>query len=251
MDELFYAHVRAFLLSHQIGEDPEKNLAKIKVIANSNPEGWDGKLPMRGVHADPAFWRVEESAPAGRRESAPAGRRESALAGRRESAPAGRRAPSPAPTVSPWGWYAAENEPVPGVVRDLYEGVSFDFVMVHQASKAWIYVVVEPSPQTMKLLARQDHLKAFILMSLLNRNIPHPQREHQRVRLANLMGSKEAQKVFPFVAFKEDEPAYRSIPPSVPVLSRLVHPSSRTANWSIRLPRNKDVYGSFREIVPA
>jgi hypothetical protein len=136
-------------------------------------------------------------------------------------------------------------------VRDLYEGVSFDFAMVYQSNKAWIYVAVEPSPQTMKLLARQDHLKAFILMSLLNRNIPHPQREHQRVRLANLMGSKDAQKVFPFAAFKEDEPAYRSIPPSVPVLSRLVHPSSRTANWSIRLPRNKDVYGSFREIVPA
>jgi hypothetical protein len=218
MDELFYAHVRAFLLSHQVGEDPEKNLAKIKVIANSNPEGWDGKLPMRGIRPDAAFWSVEEST-------------------------SGR--------IAPWGWYDAENEPVPEVVRDLYEGVSFDFAMVYQASKAWIYVVVEPSPQTMKLLARQDHLKAFILMSLLNRNIPHPQREHQRVRLANLMGSKEAQKVFPFVAFKEDEPAYRSIPPSVPVLSRLVHPSSRTANWSIRLPRNKDVYGSFKEIVPA
>lgn len=214
MDKLFFAHVRAFLLSHQVGEDPEKNLAKIKLIANSNPAGWDGTLPMRGIRPDRASWSVEESAPA------------------------------------PWAWYAAEDEPVPEVVRDLYEGVSFDFVMVSQASKAWIYVAVEPPPQTMKLLARQDHLKAFIMMSLVNRNIPRTQREHQRVRLASLMGSKDAQKVFPFVAFKEDEPAYRSIPPSLPVLSRLVHPSSKTANWSIRLPRSKEVYGSFREIVP-
>jgi hypothetical protein len=151
----------------------------------------------------------------------------------------------------PWDWYDGEHEPVPEVVRDLYEGVTFDFAMVYQVSKAWIYVAVEPSPQSMKLLARQDHLKAFILMSLLNRGLPRAQREHQRVRLATLMGSRDAQKVFPFVAFKEDEPAYRTIPPAVPVLSRLVHPSSRTANWSIRLPGKKDVYGSFTEIVPA
>jgi len=219
MDQLFHAHVRAFLLSHQTGEDPEKNLAKIKLIANSNPEGWDGKLPMRGIRPDRTFWNVSESGPKS--------------------------------TIMPWAWYGDEDEPVPEVVRDLYEGVSFDFVMVYQASKAWIYIVVQPSEESMKLLARQDHLRAFILMSLANRAIPRAQREHQRVRLASLMGSKDAKRVFPFVAFREDEAAYHVIPPSLPVLSRLVHPSSKTANWSIRLPGNKDVYGSFREIVPA
>jgi hypothetical protein len=219
MDQLFYSHVRAFLLSHQIGEDPEKNLAKIKVIANSNPASWNGKLPTRGISPDTTFWNVAESS---------------------------RSRP-----IVPWWWYARENEPVPEVVRDLYEGLSFDFVMVYQTDKAWIYVVVEPPPETMRLLARQDHLKAFLLMSLVNKNIPRTQREHKRLRLAGLMGSKNVQKIFAFVAFKEDEPAYRSIPAGVPVLSRLVHPSSRTANWSIRLPQRKDVYGSFREIVPA
>jgi len=220
MDQLFYSHVRAFLLSHQVGEDPEKNLSKIKVIANSNPEGWDGKLPTRGIRPDTTFWSVAES--------------------------------SPSQPIVPWWWYAKENEPVPEVVRDLYEGVSFDFVMVYQTNKARIYVVVEPPPQAMKLLAQQqDHLKAFLLMSVLNKNIPRAQREHARVRLAGLMGSKDAQTVFTFVAFKEDEPAYRSIPPGLPILSRLVHPSSKTANWSIRLPQRKDVYGSFREIVTA
>ncbi len=218
MDQLFYSHVRAFLLSHQVGEDPEKNLAKIKVIANSNPEGWDGKLPTRGIRPDATFWSVTES--------------------------------SRSQPVVPWWWYAREKEPVPEVVRDIYEGVAFDFVMVYQTNKAWIYVAVEPSAQTMKLLTRQDHVKAFLLMSLLNKTMPRAQREHGRVRLAGLMASKDIQKVFPFVAFKEDEPAYRSIPPGVPVLSRLVHPSSKTANWSIRLPGRKDIYGTFREIVP-
>jgi hypothetical protein len=37
MDRKFYLHLKAFLLSHQIGEDPQKNLAKIKVLANTNP----------------------------------------------------------------------------------------------------------------------------------------------------------------------------------------------------------------------
>ena len=45
MDKNFRDHFKAFLLSHQIGEDPYGNLAKIKVIANTNPAKWDGKLP--------------------------------------------------------------------------------------------------------------------------------------------------------------------------------------------------------------
>ena len=86
--------------------------------------------------------------------------------------PCGSAQSPPGQLVVPWDWYDGEHEPVPEVVRDLYEGVTFDFAMVYQVSKAWIYVAVEPSPQGMKLLARQDHLKAFILMSLLNRGLP-------------------------------------------------------------------------------
>ena len=218
MDHLFYAHVKAFLVSHQTGEDPERNLAKIRVIANSNPATWDGKLPMRGVKPDTTFWNVAEAT---------------------KSRP-----------IVPWWWYEKDREPVPGAVQDLYDGISFDFVMVYQTSQAWIYVMVEPSQETMALLARQDHLRAFILMSLINKNLPPVQREHKRVRLGALMGSKDAEKIFTFVAFKEEDPVYRTIPAALPVLSRLVHPSSRTANWSIRLPKQKYAYGSFREIVP-
>ena len=79
MDQMLRAHVRAFLLAQQIGEDPEKNLAKIKVIANSNPAGWDGKLPTGGIRPDTAYCRIAEA--------------------------------TPNRPVVPWWWYAEAKEP--------------------------------------------------------------------------------------------------------------------------------------------
>ncbi len=219
MDQKFYPHVKAFLLSHQIGEDPEKNLAKIRVIANSNPARWDGKLPTQGIRPDTSVCKVVER--------------------------------TPSRPVVPWWWYAEESEPVPAVVRDIYEGLTFDFALVYPKKNAWIYVCVEPQTETLALLGRQEHLKAFILMSLINKNFPRAQREHRRVRLGTLMDSKDIQKIFTFVARREEDPARGSVPAGLPVLSRLVHPSSNTANWSIRLPRDRHAYGSFLEILPA
>jgi hypothetical protein len=218
MDAMFYAHVRAFLLAQQIGEDPEKNLAKIRLIANSSPAGWDGRLPTGGIHPDASFCKVAE-----------------ATTGR---------------PVVPWWWYAQDEEPVPGVVRDIYQRLTFDFALVYPKAKAWVYVKVEPPAALLKLMSRQELLKAFILMSLINKNFPRDQRKHRRVRLGTLMESRDIEKVFTFVAFREDDPAYRSVPPGLPVISRLVHPSSKTANWSIRLPKDAHSYGSFREIIP-
>ena len=218
MDKKFTSHLKAFLLSQQIGDDPEKNLAKIRVIANSNPAGWDGKLPTRGISPDPSYCKVVEAT---------------------------RNRP-----VVPWWWYAREDEPIPATARDFTERLAFDFVLVYPKSNAWIYFNVEPSPETLRLLSRQEHLKAFILMSLVNKNFPRAQREHKRLRLGSLMNSKDIRKIFTFVVFREDDPACRSVPASLPVLSRLVHPSSNTANWSIRLPRDPRVYGTFREIIP-
>jgi hypothetical protein len=218
VDRLFYSHAKAFLLSHQAGEDPEKNLAKLKLIANTNPASWDGKLPTRGIRPDRSRCSVSE-----------------ATSGN---------------PVTPWSWYAGEREPVPEAVRDLCEGISFDFSVVLNNGQALIYVTVEPSKESMNLLTRQDHLKAFILISLINKNLQPEQRENKRVRLAAAMASKDMQRVFTFVAFREDEPAYRSIPPGIPILSRLVHPSSNTATWNIRLPGQSRIYGSLEEIVP-
>jgi hypothetical protein len=218
MDKIFHAHVKAFLISQQISEAPDRNLTKIRMIANSNPAGWDGKLPTAGIRADETFCKLAEAAP-------------------------GR-------PVVPWWWYAKEKEPVPEVVQDIYRHLAFDFALVYPKASAWVYVAVEPSAATMRLMLRQEHLKAFILMSLINKNFPRSQREARRVRLGDLMKSKDTQRIFTFVAFREDDPAFRAIPAGLPVLSRLVHPSSKSTNWSIRLPKDKYVYGSVREIIP-
>lgn len=52
MDRMFRAHVKAFLLAQLVGEDPKRNLARIRVIANSSPEGWAGNLPTDGIRVD-------------------------------------------------------------------------------------------------------------------------------------------------------------------------------------------------------
>jgi hypothetical protein len=218
MDRLFRAHVRAFLLSQQISDAPDRNLAKIRVIANSNPALWDGKLPAAGVRADESYCKVVEAT---------------------------ARRP-----VVPWWWYAKEKEPVPEVVQDIYRHLTFDFALVYPKANAWVYLNVEPPAAVMNLMLRQEHLRAFILMSLINKNFPRSQREARRVRLAELMKSRDAQKIFTFVAFREEDPAYRTIPAGLPVLSRLVHPSSKTSNWSVRLPKDKYAYGGFRDIIP-
>jgi len=218
MDKLFRAHVKAFLISQQISEAPDKVLTKVKLIANRNPEGWDGKLPAAKPRVDETFCKLAE-----------------ATASR---------------PVVPWWWYAKEKEPVPEVVKDIYRDLAFDFALVYPKANAWVYVSVEPSEMVVDLMSRQEHLKAFILMSLVNKNMPRVQRAARRARLADVMKSNDVQKIFTFVAFREDDPAFRKIPVNLPVLSRLAHPSSKTSNWSIRLPKEKYAHGSFREIIP-
>jgi len=217
MDKKFYTHLKAYVLSHQIGEDPYKTLAKIKVIANTNPSRWDGKLPTKGFRPDTEFCHVAEA--------------------------------SKDRPVVPWWWYAKEKEPVPPVVKDIYNKLAFDFALMYPQKNAWIYVLVEPSREVIKLLSRQDHLKAFILISLINKKFPKAQRENKRLRLGTVMGSKDLNRIFTFAAFREEVEGYGSIPGNIPTLSRVVHPASNTANWNIRLPGDGHVYGSFQEIV--
>jgi hypothetical protein len=216
MDKKFYSHLKAFVLSHQIGEDPNKSLAKIKVIANTNPNRWDGKLPTKGFDPDTEFCHVAEAA---------------------KDRP-----------VVPWWWYRQEKEPVPPVVRDIYNEVAFDFAVMYPQKNAWIYILVEPGPKVIQLLSRQDHLKAFILISLINKKFPKAQRDNKRLRLATVMGSKDLNRIFTFIAFREENKAFGSIPRNVPTLGRVVHPASNTANWNIRLPGDGHVYGSFQEV---
>jgi hypothetical protein len=217
MDKKFYAHLKAYVLSHQIGEDPNKTLAKIKVIANTNPNRWDGKLPTKGFRPDNEFCHVAEA---------------------KKDRP-----------VVPWWWYADEKEPVPPVVKDIFKKVAFDFALTYPQNNVWIYILAEPGPELVELLGDQDHLKAFILISLINKKFPKAQREHKRLRLGTVMGSKDLSRIFTFIAFREEKKEYASIPRNIPTLSRVVHPASNTANWNIRLPGDGHVYGSFQEIV--
>jgi hypothetical protein len=217
MDQKFYTHLRAFLLSHQIGDDPYKNLARIKVIANTNPAHWDGKLPTRGIHADTGFCKIAEA--------------------------------TPARPVVPWWWYAKQKEPVPAVVKDIYQRLAFDFAVVYPKENAWLYVCAEPEPELLALLGRQEQLQAFILISLVNKNIPAAQRVHKRLHLSTVMGSSDLARVFAFIAFREEDRRYQAAAARIPAISRLVHPASNTANWNIRLPGDKRVYGSLRELI--
>ena len=202
MDQKFYPHLRAFLLSHQIGDDPYKNLAKIKVIANTNPARWDGKLPTRGIHPDAGFCKVVEA--------------------------------SSAKPVVPWWWYAKQKEPVPAVVKDIYHGLSFDFAVVYPQENAWLYVCAEPASE---------------LLKLVNKNFPANQREHKRLHLSTVMGSADLARIFIFIAFREEDRRYQTAAAGIPAITRLVHPASNTANWNIRLPGDKRVYGSLRELL--
>jgi hypothetical protein len=217
MDKKFYAHLKAYVISHQIGEDPHKALAKIKVIANTNPDRWDGKLPTKGFKPDTEFCHVAEA---------------------KKDRP-----------VVPWWWYAKEKEPVPPVVKDIYRDLAFDFAVMYPQKNAWIYICAEPEEDQLELLAQQDHLKAFILISLINKKFPKAQREHKRLRLGTVMGSKDLNKILTFVAYREENKRFRSLPGKIPTLGRVVHPASNTANWNIRLPGDGHVYGSFQEIV--
>jgi len=219
-DAKFRAHLKAFLLSHQIGDDPQKSLAKIKVIANTNPARWDGRIPSGGIRPDESFCRVSEATP---------------------------RRP-----IVPWWWYEQQKEPVPAVVQGHYDQLSFDFVVTYPKNDAWMYLCLEPSPTVLELLRSQERLKAFILISLVNKKIPAAQRQHKRLHLGTVMKSKDLDRIFTFAVFREDDPRYAragAVPAGVPTLSRRVHSASNTANWSIRLPGDRRIYGSFQELI--
>jgi hypothetical protein len=147
--------------------------------------------------------------------------------------------------VAPWWWYAKQKEPVPAVVKDIYQRLSFDFAVVYPRENAWLYVCVEPSQEALQLLGRQEQLKAFILISLVNK------REHKRLHLSTVMGSADLARIFTFIAFREEDRRYQAAAVGIPAITRLVHPASNTANWNVRLPGDRKVYGSLRELLTA
>ena len=154
MDKLFRAHVKAFLLSQQISDASRQEPGEDPADRQQQPGGLGREAARHGR---------------------PRGR----------SASASWPRPRASRPVVPWWWYAKDKEPVPDVVKDIYKGLAFDFALVYPKANAWVYVSVEPPAKIMELMLRQEHLKAFILMSLINKNFPRAQREGRRVRLGD------------------------------------------------------------------
>jgi hypothetical protein len=218
-DSKFYNHLKAFLMSHQVGLDPYQSLAKIKRIANSNPDNWDGKLPKRGFEPDINICKIVEST---------------------KSRP-----------LIPWWWYAEQHEPIPSVVQNIYKKVVFDFALVYPQQNAWIYLLLEPSKEIIGLLQDQDHMRAFILISLINKNFDANQRENARLRLGRVMASPDMKRIFVFSVVRAEDPTYRNIPKSIPAVIRVVQPKANTTNWDIRLPGIRQSFGSFGDVISA
>jgi hypothetical protein len=156
---------------------------------------------------------------------------------------------SKARPIIPWWWYAQANEPVPAVAEPIYEAVRFDFVLIFPQNNTWMYLLLEPSETVMSLLQQQDHMRAFILISLINKKFKAKQREIQRLHLGSVMQSKDLRKIFTFVAVRRESPVFDHIPANVPRLVRDVDPSTRTTSWKIHLPDRQLPFGSFRDIL--
>ena len=216
-DKKFSMHVQAFLISHQVGLDPYQSLAKIKKIANMNPDAWDGKLPRRGFKPDETLCKVVES--------------------------------SKARPIIPWWWYAEQKEPVPSVVENIYKKVIFNYALVYPQQNAWIYLLINPTAEIIDLIKDQDHMRAFILISLINKNFESGQRENARLRLGRVMGSPDMRRIFVFSAVRAEDPAYKTLPKSIPSVTRVIQEKANTTSWNIRLPGVRQSFGSFREVI--
>ena len=216
-DKKFSKHLQAFLISHQVGLDPYQSLAKIKKIANMNPDAWDGKLPKRGFKPDENLCKVVESS---------------------KSRP-----------IIPWWWYAEQREPIPSVVQKIYKKVVFDYALVYPQQNAWVYLLLDPSEEVIELIKDQDHMRAFILISLINKNFESDQRENARLRLGRVMGSPDMRRIFVFSVVRAGDPAYKNLPKSIPTVTRVVQDKANTTNWNIKLPGIRQSFGSFREVI--
>jgi len=213
----FRQHLKLFLMSHQMGEDPGKFIAKVRQITIGDPASWDGKIPKTQFQPDQTYCKFVESS---------------------KSRP-----------IVPWWWYAQANEPVPAVAEPMYETVRFDFVLIFPGHNTWMYFLLEPSEEVLSLLRQQDHMRAFILISLINKNLKAKQREIQRVRLGSVMHSNDLRKILTFVAMRKENPLHDKMPGNVPRVVREVDPSTRTTSWEIYLPDQKLPFDSFQDIL--
>ena len=216
MDTKFANHVKAFLLAHQVGEDQGGYLTKLEQIATMRLSEWDGKLPSAAkFKPDTKRVKVVEST---------------------------KKKP-----IIPWWWYMDQDEPVPTVVEDIYKNLVFDFVIMYPQQSIWIYIIVEPEKKDLELILDQKNLRAFILMSLINKNYSPKERQDHRLRLGRIINSPDIRKIITFVAHSPEYDLKGAIPAHVPTLSSV--DSARCTNWKIIYPGVKQIFAGFRDMV--
>ena len=208
--------IKAFMLTHQLGTDPAGYRAKLEHICNMNVADWDGKLPAPGkFKPDYNRAKVVQS--------------------------------SKQKPIIPWWWYMDQHEPVPAVVEGIYEHIVFDYAIIYPERNIWIYTIVEPSKEDLELIKNQGNLRAFIMMSLINKNISPKERPAKRLRLGKLLNSNDIKKVLTFMAYSDNYEFKNSIPKQIPVIRSFL--GVKCTNWQVYYPGQKQVFASLRDLL--
>jgi hypothetical protein len=216
MEKKTLLQLKAFLLANLSGDDPDGYVAAMEQISMLHPDKWKGKLPAVGrFKPDLSVCKVVEST-----------------------------AKRP---IIPWWWYLSQKEPVPEVVRDIYKQLVFDYVLVFPKKSVWIYVLVEPPKKVLDLLKNQNNLRAFIMMSILNKNFAQKEREAKRFRMGKLLQTPEINKIFTFLIYSQDYELADKLPKEIPSVCHIVDSSG--TSWKITYPGRKQVFWSFKELL--
>ena len=53
----------------------------------------------------------------------------------------------------------------------IFKHIVFDYAIIYPQRNIWIYIIVEPNKEDLEIIKNQKNLRAFIMMSLINKNI--------------------------------------------------------------------------------
>ncbi len=216
MKNKYLDQIKAYIHYHQLGTDPGGYIAKLERICNMNVSDWDGKLPAPGkFKLDAKRCKVVEST---------------------------KQKP-----IIPWWWYMDQEEPVPSVVEGIYNHIIFNYAIIYPIRNIWIYIIVEPSKKDLEIIKNQKNLRAFIMMSLINKNINPKERHFKRLRLGKLLNSNEIKKVLTFVAYSENYEFKDSVPKQIPVISSFT--GANCTHWKLNYPEQKQVFSSLKDLI--
>ncbi|MBN1524502.1 MAG: hypothetical protein JW904_08470 [Spirochaetales bacterium] len=216
MDKKSLLQLKAFLLSHQRGTDPGGYISKLSRISISRPDDWNGKLPVAAkFKPDLNYCKISAS--------------------------------TPKKPIVPWWWYVDQKEPVPSVVEDIYKNISFDYVLVYPKKNIWVYLIVEPEKEALDLLKKQDALRAFIIMSIVNKNFKPKERDAHRLRLGKVMNSPDINKILAFTLYSDTYKHKAAVTKALPSVNHSVDVNG--TNWRISYPGEKQVFWTFTELI--